>query len=363
MGYYNLLTKGLRELELSGHDGPYLMTEGKDSFKLIRVNRDSEIIMETKSPLPDSLYCVVENEYEDAFTVSLNGIVPPTISANCIFPATSTLLVISDIEGNFNAFNGLLLSNDVIDLNYNWTFADNALVILGDVTDRGENVTQCLWLIYHLENQARAVGGSVHYLLGNHEVMDFHLDVRYVHEKYLALAHRISRFNDYPLAYHQLLERNNLLTVWMTGKNCVEKIGNTLFVHAGISPQLLGMKPGLREINSRLRAHLNKQEPDELSALLLSSYGPIWYRGLVKEQREYQKAPESFVDEILDFYKVKRIVVGHTLVDSVSTDYHGKLVRTDVLHAQTKFSEKSQALIIHEDELYRVDARGKKESI
>jgi hypothetical protein len=362
MSDYGLLTKGLREPELSGHDGPYLMTEGNDAYKLIRVNRDGDIIMEAKSLLPDSLYCIVENEYEDSFTVSLNGIASPKISSG-VFPATSTLLVISDIEGNFNAFYGLLLSNGVIDLNYNWTFADNALVILGDVTDKGENVTQCLWLIYHLENQARAAGGRVHYLLGNHEIMDFHLDVRYVHEKYLALAHRISKFNDYPMAYHQLLEHNNLLTGWMTSKNCMEKIGDTLFVHAGVSPQLLAMKLSLKEINSCLRAHLHKKKPDEVSALLLGPLGPIWYRGLVKEQPEYRRAPESFIEEILAFYNVKRIAVGHTLVDNVSTDYHGKIIRTDVLHDTRKFSAKSQGLMIHEGELYRVDAMGRKENI
>jgi len=363
MSFYNLLTKGLREPELSGHDGPYLMMQGANEYKLVRVNGEGDIITERKSVIPDSIFCTVQNEEEDSFTVSLKEIAQP-ISFDHTFPASRSTLVISDIEGNFNALYGLLLSNEVIDLNYNWTFGNNDLVILGDVTDKGENVTQCLWLIYHLEHEARSAGGRVHYLLGNHEVMDICLDLRYVHEKYLALAQRISHVNDYSVAYHHLLEHNNVLTNWVKNKNCVEKIGDTLFVHAGISPQLLQRKLNLKQINWLLREHIHWQNPDELCGLLMSSYGPIWYRGLVSDDHtEYDKAPESFVDKALDFYEVERIVVGHTIVDHVSADYHGKVIRTDVLHAKNKFSDESQALLIENNKLFRVDALGKKESI
>ena len=82
------------------------------------------------------------------------------------------IIAISDIEGNFNAFRNLLLANEIIDSAYNWTFGNGHLVLPGDFFDRGLNVTECLWLIYDLEEKAKLYGGYVHYILGNHEIMN-----------------------------------------------------------------------------------------------------------------------------------------------------------------------------------------------
>ncbi len=42
----------------------------------------------------------------------------------------------------------------------------------GDMFDRGDQVTECLWLVYALEETAKAAGGYVHFILGNHELMN-----------------------------------------------------------------------------------------------------------------------------------------------------------------------------------------------
>ncbi len=59
--------------------------------------------------------------------------------------------------------------------------------------DRGEQVTECLWLIYSLEEKAKAVGGYVHFVLGNHEIMNLQGDFRYVQEKYKITAQVMAR--------------------------------------------------------------------------------------------------------------------------------------------------------------------------
>ncbi len=46
------------------------------------------------------------------------------------------IIVISDIEGNFDAFSGFLLNNKVIDNNYNWIFGNGHLLLNGDFVDR-----------------------------------------------------------------------------------------------------------------------------------------------------------------------------------------------------------------------------------
>jgi hypothetical protein len=95
------------------------------------------------------------------------------------------MLILSDIEGNFAAFRKLLQANHVIDDNFNWTFEKNHLVLIGDFVDRGTMVTEVLWLIYSLEEKASAAGGYVHYILGNHEIMNMSNDLRYVQDRYI----------------------------------------------------------------------------------------------------------------------------------------------------------------------------------
>ncbi len=94
------------------------------------------------------------------------------------------LFFVSDIEGEFEAFRTLLINNQIIDSNYRWTFGDGHLVICGDLFDRGKEVVQELWLLYKLEDEARAGGGYVHTLLGNHDIMNLSGDVRYVQNFY-----------------------------------------------------------------------------------------------------------------------------------------------------------------------------------
>ena len=75
------------------------------------------------------------------------------------------------------------MAGKVIDTDLTWSFGDGHLVIVGDVFDRGPNVTECLWLIYRLEQEASAAGGAVHFLLGNHELMVMRGDLRYLNER------------------------------------------------------------------------------------------------------------------------------------------------------------------------------------
>ena len=45
--------------------------------------------------------------------------------------------------------------------------------------DRGDEEKDCLDLLLALKPQAKAAGGELHILLGNHEIMNADLDFRY----------------------------------------------------------------------------------------------------------------------------------------------------------------------------------------
>ena len=50
----------------------------------------------------------------------------------------------------------------------------------------------------------------------------------------------------------------------------------------------------------------------------------------MKYKDYYNKINEVDLDKILNYYSSKKIVIGHTVVEDVSTDFNGKVIRVDV---------------------------------
>jgi hypothetical protein len=264
------------------------------------------------------------------------------------------ILALSDIEGTFNGFSKMLQTAGVIDQQLNWCFGNNHLVVTGDIVDRGDEVAACLWLLYKLEEEAKAAKGYVHVILGNHEIMNLSEDVRYVHPKYAKTA-SLMKTN-----YVELFYPNTEIGQWLRTKNIIEKIGDWLFVHGGISQQVNETGMSIKRVNNKVRPLYDKDGIDsvlvkEKATLFFSDNSPFWYRG-------YFLAPlatSEQVDSTLRQYKVEHIVVGHTIVDSVSTKYNRRVIAVDVNHHSGNY----QALLIEGNKYYRLWANGRKDSL
>ena len=100
----------------------------------------------------------------------------------------------------------------------------------------------------------------------------------------------------------------------------------------------------------------NKFSNDNAVIFLFSEKGPLWYRGLVLEKDTYKKINSDELNSVLKFYKSEKIVIGHTSVKQVSTDFDGRVIRTDVRHGNKKFSKKTQGLLIEKGEEFIIDA-------
>ncbi len=148
-----------------------------------------------------------------------------------IIEGASKIIAVSDIHGEYEYFVDILINSGVIDSSLNWVWGNGHLVIDGDVFDRGDLVTECLWLIYRLEQQAEAAGGEVHFVLGNHELMVIRGDNRYVHDKYIKGICRKTR-----IKHEDLFGPDMELGRWLRSKLTLLKINDILFVHGGISP-------------------------------------------------------------------------------------------------------------------------------
>jgi hypothetical protein len=260
------------------------------------------------------------------------------------------MLVISDIEGNFAALRKLLQANHVIDEDFNWTFDKNHLVFIGDLVDRGTMVTEVLWLIYSLEEKAKAAGGHVHFILGNHEIMNMSGDLRYVQERYLQHAALMNK------NYVQLFGPGAEIGRWFATKNVVERIGNILFTHGGISSYINNLNIPLKELNELVRPYYTDtsfEYSDKRLDILYSDSGPFWYRGYYMDP----KATMEQIDSTLNFYGVRHIVTGHTIVaNEIRSFYKGKLFDTDVHHA----GGHSEALLIENGKFWRVNNTGER---
>lgn len=294
-------------------DGPYIFY--KDNHISITSIEKNEDLLKSKAIryiYRDKANIVLnvtpENHPKYAFQVCLKQKLQADLSVHL---ATGKLLFVSDIEGEFVNLRRILLAAKVIDKYYHWIYGSGCLVIAGDLFDRGKDVVPELWLLYKLEDEAAACGGAVITILGNHDVMNLSGDHRYTDAKYFKTAWLMKTSID------SLFGADTELGRWLRSKNLVEKVGDVLVTHGGLSPAWLNFS--LEELNHRYQPYDKQREPDRNA--------PFWYRG-------YFIAPKvsmAEVDRTLAAYDCKYIVVGHTIVKwNIASYYKGKVIGVDV---------------------------------
>lgn len=342
----------IENYHVSQLDGPYVSYKENQVFvKYVQDNHGVKSVKQDSMALPEKdkiSLTVLTDEPGKIFTVKLKSGLE---NEKTEFSNVSKQLILSDIEGNFGAFRKLLQANNVIDTSFNWTFGNGHLVLIGDFVDRGNQVTEVLWLIYSLEEKAKSAGGYVHYILGNHEIMNMSGDLRYLSPKYVESA---SLLNE---NFTALYGENSELGRWLRTKNVIEKVGDVLFCHGGISSVINKMDISTSKLNELVRPYYPdssyKYNTPE-TEILYSDLGPFWYRGYYQGD---VRATTSQIDSTLSLYKVKHIATGHTIIaDTISILYDGKVFNTDVHHAKGH----TEALLIEDGNYYRVTSFGEK---
>lgn len=261
-------------------------------------------------------------------------------------PQPGKLMVISDPHGDLDCFVSILRAGGVMDENYRWKFGKNQLVIIGDVFDRGKDVLPIFWLIYKLEQEAEDAGGCLSFLLGNHEEMVLRGDCRYTKEKYMRLADTLH------LAYRQLWLENSELGGWLRSRNLLQVVGDNLFVHAGLSGDLLQRTESVEEMNKAAAENLSLGKEGRLEASPLSAFvfntkvGPFWYRGMVRSADKYFPVEPQEVNGLLEKFGVSRIIVGHTIFDDITTFYRRKVIAVNVDNKENREKRRGRGIMI-----------------
>ncbi len=332
-------------------DGPYVFW--MDNRVVVQYISDDQKISQ-QYEIKDSME--IANSYkESSDTYSISAHTPAPESDN--YSGVSKIIAIGDIHGTFDSFINLLLEFEIIDSDLDWNWGDGHLVITGDIFDRGPGVNETLWFVHQLEIEARQDGGWVHFLLGNHEIMVLRGDDRYVNEKYTRVVARKLK-----IKVADLYGPETELGRWLRTKNVIEKINDIIFVHAGISPELIQHNYTIRMVNDRIRHSIDARDYTiqlEEELLFLYGYkGPFWYRGYIRDWQEIPMANRDQVISILDFYDASTIVVGHTTQDQITSFYSGLVYAIDTgLYRGSK----GEALLWENDSFFRLNISSGKE--
>ena len=289
------------------------------------------------------------------------------------------IVAIGDLHGDHDAWLAIARGAGIVDTKGHWSGGQTVLVQLGDIVDRAPDSLEIIRDLMRLQREAPRRGGRVVVLIGNHEAMNMTGDLRYVHPgEYAAFVTRDSEqlrtqvyeanrktFEDMyrakqpsltPAAIRELWMKatppgmiehqkawgpDGELGRWTLGHPAVAKIGDSLFVHGGISAEYSTMP--IDEINRRVREALEKPSNTPMT-IADDPMGPLWYRGLITRSgdEEPPKPPatlirppsrpgiEQEIDLDLRAYGVKRIVVAHTpSLTGIISNWDGKLWRVD----------------------------------
>jgi hypothetical protein len=195
------------------------------------------------------------------------------------------VVVFGDVHGAYDALVELLRSTGVVGADLRWTAGSVHVVSLGDLLDRGPDVREVLELIMRLQQEARAAGGRLHVVLGNHELMNLIGDWRYVAaEEYATFApdervetraaayaaFELTAEGGDPAATRARFERafppgyfarqaafapTGRYGAWLLTLPTIVVVNDTAYVHGGL-PSLVA-EAGL-ELNTRVRMKLER---------------------------------------------------------------------------------------------------------
>lgn len=350
----------------------------------------------------------------------------PLHAAEWRYGDADRIVAISDVHGAYDAMVGTLTAAGIIDDALAWQGGAAQLVVTGDLLDRGPDSRQAMDLLMRLETEAAEAGGRVHVLLGNHEVMNLVGDLRYVSRaEYAAFAGEetaeerdrwyaaavardpgLSReaFDDAAppgfFAHRRAFAPDGVYGAWLLEKPLLVVIGETAFVHGGLSPVVA--EEGLDGINRGMRgqmvryvrdlqtviaagyllptdnfyAHGEKlaalpppaEEAPELrdarqSVIELNSAGiheqdsPLWYRGNVACSPLLEAVR---LDAALSELDAARVVIGHTPTPGreVLERLSGRVYEIDTGMLTEYYGGNGHALVIEGDRVSVIGESG-----
>ncbi|XP_004490656.1 shewanella-like protein phosphatase 1 [Cicer arietinum] len=292
-----------------------------------------------------------------------------------------TILAVGDLHGDLKQARSALemagvLSSDGRDL---WTGGESVLIQLGDILDRGEDEIAILSLLRSLDKQAKAKGGAVFQVNGNHETMNVEGDFRYVESGgfdecsdfleyinnseddweetftgWVDVSERLkedrkmstNHWGPWNLVKRQkgviarsiLFRPGGLLASELSRHAVVLKVNDWVFCHGGLLPHHVAY--GLERLNKEVSEWMRDPNTND-SNLKIPFIATRGYDSIVWNRLYSRDSPDlvdydakevcSILEETLQAIGAKAMVVGHTpQTIGVNCKYNCSIWRVDV---------------------------------
>jgi hypothetical protein len=234
------------------------------------------------------------------------------------YPAAKRLVAIGDLHGDLAATRSALRAAGAIDEADRWIGGELVVVQTGDVLDRGDDEQAILDLLFRLEGEAKAAGGALIALLGNHELMNAAGDFRYV------TPGAMTDFDEVATDRLAALAPGGVYARKLAQLNVIAIVGDTVFSHAGV---LGDWTSQVDEVNRSSRCWLDGQSggPQSGPSTLTSEDSPVWTRAIGGDPADC-----GAVAPALAALGVTRMVVGHTVQRMITSACDGAVWRIDV---------------------------------
>jgi len=281
-------------------------------------NRSRDGVTDASDPTPEP---VTDTASED--------VIPVDVGEEEAGTGHHRVVAIGDNHADLDQTITALSIGGVIDTDLSWIGGDTYVVQTGDTIDRGPEEREVIALYEALRPQARAAGGDIFNLNGNHEIMTADGDYRYVDDIACTTFMDIPDLDISNPAFDGLTTacKYRAAAFWPGGPYAtiiaewpmILVLQDSVFVHGGIHQKHLDY--GIAAINSMTRLFLQGSLPIDHTMV-----GDGGYDDTVDWDRTYSDddvppTPEQCaeLESVLIQLGVSRLVVGHTPRSTIST--------------------------------------------
>jgi hypothetical protein len=243
------------------------------------------------------------------------------------------LIAIGDLHGDLAAARAALRLGGALDADDHWAGGALTVVQTGDEIDRGDEDRDVLDLMARLSVEARAAGGRVLALNGNHEIMNVQGDFRYVTpgalESFLGVSPRSPLARGAAPAFAQRAAAflpGGAYALVLAQRDVIAVVGESVFAHGGVLPEHVSY--GIARINAETRAWM-RNGPANAPEIVASQRGPDWVRDFSVDPVSEPSC--ALLGRVLAELGARRMVVGHTPQKSgISSACGERVYRIDV---------------------------------
>jgi hypothetical protein len=348
--------------------------------------------------------------------IAITGVAPTTRADN-----GRRVVAIGEVQGAYDCVVKILRVAELIDDQLKWSGGDAILIQTGDLIDDGIRVREVMDLFMRLAQEAEAAGGQVIVLLGNHEAMNilglmhgvnyqtyetfagdeskeeqtaaYHAHASWLETRAEAIdgqppdvseQYRSEWMAVHPpgwVEYVDSMAPSGRYGEWLRTLPAAVRIGDTVFLHGGISPALKGT-PGA---SARDMAKVIKAEIEFLSAkdpkqrdrtrveraielqdfqewgswYLVREDGPMWFTGASKWDAAGHGVEMA---ELLDSIGASSMVTGQSAGSSrkIEARFDGRVFLTSVGMSDDPWVKSEPACLeIRDDALTVISPRGR----